>query len=100
MLYFGERFLAETMFEWGFVTFLADDDKFEELVHEKATSLGKAATTSLIVMKRCIKLGTQVPLSIGLQFEQLGMGINNQAKDVMEGVKAFMKRREPDFKGF
>ena len=100
MLYFGERFSAKKMHNWGLVTFLADDEKFEDILHQKATELGKAATTSLIVMKRCVRMGTQVPLSVGLQFEQLGMGINYQAKDVMEGVKAFMKKKEPNFKGF
>lgn len=100
MLYFGERFSAEKMHDWGLVTFLVEDDNFEYIVHEKAAELGRAATTSLIVMKRCVRMGTQVPLGIGLQLEQLGMGINYQAKDVMEGVKAFMKRKDPDFKGY
>lgn len=100
MLYFGERFSAEKLHEWGLITFLAEDDKFEEMVHEKASILGKSATTSLIIMKRCVRIGTQVPLSIGLQFEQLGMGITYAAKDVQEGVKAFMSRKEPDFKGY
>ncbi|MGQ4875766.1 MAG: enoyl-CoA hydratase/isomerase family protein [Promethearchaeia archaeon] len=100
MLYFGERYSAEQMHEWGLVTFLADDDKFEELVHEKAKWLGEAATTSLIMIKKCIRLGTQVPLKIGLQFEQLGFGINYNAEDVKEGIKAFLKRRKPNFKGY
>ncbi|MHA1147845.1 MAG: enoyl-CoA hydratase/isomerase family protein [Promethearchaeota archaeon] len=92
MLYFGETFPAETMYDWGLVTFLVDDDNFEDFVHKKAKELGESATTSLIVMKRCVKLGTQVPLKIGLQLEQLGMGVNFQSADTKEGVIAFSRR--------
>ncbi len=100
MLYFGERETAETMYEWGFVTYLVDDDKFEEFVHEKAKWLGNAATTALMVIKRAAKFGTQVPLKIGLQFEQLGFGVNSASSDVKEGINAFLRRKEPKFKGY
>ena len=99
MLYFGERYSAERMYEWVYVAFLTDDDKFEEIVHEKARWLGNAASTSLIIIKKCLKFGSQVPLKIGLQFEQLGFGVNSAAKDVKEGITAFLKKREPEFKG-
>ncbi len=99
MLYFGEMYSAEQMHEWGLITFLADDDEFEEIVHEKAKLLGDAATTSLIIIKKCIRFGTQVPLDIGLQFEQLGFGVNVNSEDVKEGVQAFLKKRKPYFKG-
>ena len=99
MLYFGEKFSAEQIHEWGLITFLAEDDEFEEVVHEKAKILGNAATTSLIIIKKCIRFGTQVPLDIGLQFEQLGFGVNFLSEDVKEGVQAFLKKRKPIFKG-
>jgi len=92
MLYFGETFSAETMADWGLVTFLVEDDEFEKVVHDKARELGNSATTSLIVMKRCIRLGTQVPLKIGLQLEQIGLGLNFISQDVKEGVTAFSRR--------
>ncbi|MHA1763260.1 MAG: 3-hydroxyacyl-CoA dehydrogenase, partial [Promethearchaeota archaeon] len=88
------------MYEWGFVTYLVDDDKFEEFVHEKAKWLGNAATTALMVIKRAAKFGTQVPLKIGLQFEQLGFGVNSASSDVKEGINAFLRRKEPKFKGY
>ncbi|MGV9173413.1 MAG: enoyl-CoA hydratase/isomerase family protein [Promethearchaeia archaeon] len=101
MIYFGERVDAETMKDWGYVTFLAEEgDEFENLVKEKAKELGDAATTSLIMIKKCLKFGTQVPLDIGLQFEQLGFGLNSTSSDVQEGIKAFLRRKEPDYKGF
>jgi enoyl-CoA hydratase/carnithine racemase len=101
MIYFGERVSAEEMFEWGYVSFIAEEgDEFEELVKEKATWLGNAATTSLTVIKKCLKYGTEVAVPIGLQFEQLGFGVNSAAEDVQEGIKAFLRRKEPEYKGY
>lgn len=100
MIYFGERVSAERMHEWGHVSYLCDDgEEFEKLIHEKASWLGHAATTSLLCIKKAIKFGTQVPLQVGTQFEMLGFGVNAGSKDVNEGIQAFLQRREPKFTG-
>ena len=100
MIYFGERISAEKMLEWGHVSYLCDDgEEFENLIHEKASWLGNAATTSLFVIKKAIKFGTQVPLEIGNIFEMLGFGVNAGSKDVNEGIMAFLQKREPKFTG-
>ena len=100
MLFLGEQHSAEQMYEWGFVNFLVENDKFEERVHEIAKKIGNSATTSLMVIKKCIRFGSQVPLNVGLQLEQLGFGVNSAAEDVAEGIRAFLRRKEPNFKGF
>ena len=100
MIFFGERVPAKDMYDWGYVSFLAEEgEEFEKLVHEKASWLGNAATTSLYVIKKAVKFGTQVPLKIGLMFEQFGFGINAASSDVMEGINAFLKRKDPKFTG-
>ncbi len=100
MIYFGDRIPAEKMLEWGHVSYLCDNgEEFEKLIHEKASWLGNAATTSLFIIKKAIKFGTQVPLSIGNNFEILGFGVNAGSKDVNEGIMAFLQKREPKFTG-
>jgi len=99
MIFFGDHYPAEVMYNWGVVSFLVDNDKFEEYVHEKATWLGNAPTKSLFVIKKAIDYGTQAPLNLGLQFEHLGYAVNSQSKDVIEGVTAFLQKREPKFTG-
>ncbi len=99
MMFFGELLSAETMFEWGVLSYIVDDEKFEEFIHEKASWLGNAATNSLFLIKKSIDYGTQAPLNIGLQFEQMGYAINSQSKDVAEGISAFLEKRKPEFQG-
>ena len=99
LMFFGEHYTAEQMFDWGVISFLVDDDKFEDFVHERASWLGNAATNSLFLIKKSIDYGTQVPLNIGLQFEQMGYAINTRSKDVAEGVTAFLEKRTPKFQG-
>jgi len=99
MMFFGEHFTAKEMFEWGVISFIIEDIKFEDFVHEKDSWLGNAATNSLFLIKKSIDYGTQTSLNIGLQFEQMGYAINSQSKDVAEGISAFLEKRNPEFKG-
>ena len=99
MMYFGEHLTAEQMNEWGFISFLVNDDKFEEFVHEKASQIGNSATNALFVIKKCVQYGTQVPLNVGLQFEHWGYALNSTSQDVREGVTAFLEKRIPKFQG-
>jgi enoyl-CoA hydratase/carnithine racemase len=98
-MFFGEHYSAEEMFDWGVISFVIDDDKFEDFIHERASWLGNAATNSLFLIKKSIDYGTQVPANIGLQFEQMGYAINTRSKDVAEGIQAFLEKRKPEFQG-
>ncbi|MFX0006724.1 MAG: enoyl-CoA hydratase/isomerase family protein [Promethearchaeota archaeon] len=99
LMFFGEHYSAEEMFNWGVISFVVDDDGFEDFVHERASWLGNAATNSLFLIKKSIDYGTQVPANIGLQFEQMGYAINTRSKDVAEGIQAFLEKRKPEFQG-
>ncbi len=92
MAFFGEQIDAKTMLDWGLVSWMAPaGDEFEKLVHEKAKWLGDMPTTSLFVIKKCVKFGTRYP-QLGLMMEQLGFGVNSASFDSKEGIIAFNRK--------
>jgi len=100
MIFTGDRIPAETMYDWGYCSKVVDNDKFEEEVHKLASTIGKGPTTSYWVLKKSMNYGTQVPNYIGTKFETLGFVMNSQSSDVMEGISAFLRKKEPEYKGF
>lgn len=99
MIFTGDFYPAKTMAEWGFVLEVFEDNEFEEKVRQFAIKMGNSPTVALIYAKRSLNYGTQVPLSIGLQFESQGFGINSTSKDMLEGVESFVEKRKPVFHG-
>ncbi len=92
MAMFGEHFDAKTMLDWGLVSWVAPaGEEFEKLVHEKANWFGEAATTSLFIIKKCVKFGTRYE-QLGLITEQLGFGVNSASGDVSEGILSFNRK--------
>jgi len=92
MAMFGEHYDAKTMLDWGLVAWVAPaGDQFEKMVHEKAKWLGDAPTTSLFIIKKCIKFGTRYT-ELGLMMEQLGFGEVFTSFDAKEGIMAFNRR--------
>lgn len=90
--FFGEHHSAETMLDWGLVTWVAPTgDEFEKLVHEKAKWLGAAPTTALFVIKKCNKFGSR-NIQLGTIMEQFGMGVNSASFDSKEGIIAFNRK--------
>ena len=89
---FGEHFDAKTMLDWGLVSWVAPaGEEFEKLIHEKAKWFGEAATTSLFVIKKCIKFGTRNE-QLGLIMEQMGFAVNSGSFDAKEGILAFNRK--------
>ncbi len=99
MMFFGDNYDAQTMYDWGVISAVVDDEKFEDVVHEKASFLGTGPTKCLFVIKKAIDYGSQVPIDLGIEFEHLGFAIHSQSKDLKEGIYAFIEKRKPNFTG-
>ena len=92
MCMFGEPIDAQTAYDWGLASWIAPaGEEFEKLVHEKAKWLGAAPTTSLFIIKKCVKFGTRYK-ELGLMMEQLGFGVNSASFDSKEGILAFNRK--------
>jgi len=99
MVYTGSQVPAQQMFDWGLLSKVVEDADFEDEVHALASKIGNGPTTAYYVVKKCINFGTQVPLSIGLKFEDMAYAENSQASDLAEGIRAFFLKKDPEFKG-
>jgi enoyl-CoA hydratase/3-hydroxyacyl-CoA dehydrogenase len=68
-------------------------------VRQFALELATKAPVALKVAKALINKGSDTCLDSALALEREGFGIVASTEDLQEGVKAFMEKRKPVFKG-
>ena len=95
----GDRITAEEALKIGLVNKVVPYDKLEEETKKFAEKLVKGPPIALKYAKLALNFGAQVPLEIGLKLESSVFGLIFSTKDLIEGVTAFMSKKEPEFKG-
>lgn len=99
MALLAERVPGRQALEWGLVNRLVADDEFEQAADELTMRLACGPTRAFAAAKeqlntRCFPhLEDQLALEASLQQEQ------TRGTDFVEGVTAFVERREPRFSG-
>ena len=99
MAMLGERIPALKALEWGMINRVAADDVFEAEVDALAERLATGPTASYAGAKRQFNawmyagMDAQLELEASIQQERAASG------DFMEGVQAFLAKRNPEFKG-
>ena len=99
MIFIGEYISAEKAYEFGLVNYLVDLSEFYQKTQELALTIAKGPTVHQKLTKAAMNLGIQAPLKVGLALERDALGLIVSTKDALEGLTAFMERREPKFKG-
>lgn len=90
-----ERISGEKAYEYGIITRLFKEE-LEENTMKLAKDLSeKISPASVYVAKRLI----YNTATINLDEEALSMGMLYAGNDMKEGVKAFLEKRKPDYKG-
>jgi enoyl-CoA hydratase/3-hydroxyacyl-CoA dehydrogenase len=98
MIFTADRYDAETMREYGFLTEVVDDGTLEERAMELATDLAAGPPIAQRYTKRAMRLGWE-DMDAGLELEAQAFGHLFGTDDLMEGVTAFVGDREPEFEG-
>jgi enoyl-CoA hydratase/3-hydroxyacyl-CoA dehydrogenase len=98
IVFTAERYDAETMYDYGFVNEVVDDDEIDERALEVATDLAAGPPLAHKATKMAMHAGRD-DIDAGLQAESDAFGLLWTTEDTREGIDAFHDRREPEFEG-
>ena len=99
MLLMGEPISAERALQIGLVTRVVESDELLPEVRRMADHLAKFAPFVPRTMKAMVHFGMEASLAGALMFEKYAQGALVQTEDKVEGISAFLEKRDPDFKG-
>ncbi|MEM4782052.1 MAG: enoyl-CoA hydratase-related protein, partial [Halalkalicoccus sp.] len=88
----------ETMYDYGFVNEVVENDDLEERARELAGDLAAGPPIAQRFTKRAMLAGRD-DIDAGLEFEASAFGHLFTTDDLWEGLSAFQSDREPEFEG-
>lgn len=100
MIFFGEMIDAARSFQIGLVNCVTEPEKAMDTAMEWAKKLCKKAPVALKTAKRTIVKAAETPESIyALKIEEENWAFLFGTEDQKEGMKAFIEKRKPIYKG-
>ncbi|BFI75664.1 3-hydroxyacyl-CoA dehydrogenase/enoyl-CoA hydratase family protein [Sulfurisphaera ohwakuensis] len=99
LIYTGDMVSAKDAYEMGLVDLIIPTNRFEDEVRRIALKIAEKSPLSLLAAKLAIELGYEANIFSGEYLESSLFGLLFTTKDVQEGVKAFLEKRKPEFKG-
>ena len=99
MMLMGEPIDAERALQIGLVTRLVEAEDLIPEVRRMAEHLAQFAPFVPRTMKAMVHFGMEASLAGALMFEKYAQGALVQTEDKVEGITAFLDKRDPDFKG-
>jgi enoyl-CoA hydratase/carnithine racemase len=99
MIFTGDMIDAKEAERIGLVNKAVPPEKFEETVNQMVEKLKSKAPITLALAKAAINRGMDADLNTGLAYESEADTVAFATEDCMEGVKAFLEKRKPQFKG-
>ncbi|NKC01554.1 MAG: enoyl-CoA hydratase/isomerase family protein [Pseudomonadales bacterium] len=99
MMLMGEPIDAERALQIGLVTRLVEPEELLPEVRRMAEHLATFAPFVPRTMKAMVHFGMEASLASALMFEKYAQGALVQTEDKIEGINAFLEKRDPEFKG-
>jgi enoyl-CoA hydratase/carnithine racemase len=95
----GRRINAKEAFEWGLLNKVSKPGETLKDAKEFAVALSKRAPLALKAILNAVVLGLDTNMAAGIELELAGSQMVGMSKDAMEGMTAFMEKREAKFIG-
>jgi 2-(1,2-epoxy-1,2-dihydrophenyl)acetyl-CoA isomerase len=99
LIFTGDVIDAEEAFKLGIVNALAQPEELMAKTYELARKIASGPPIAIRLAKRAIYHNQEVDLRAGLEYETYAQNLCRETEDSKEGVKAFMEKRAPNFRG-
>lgn len=95
----GERFSAQEAFDMGLASEVVSDDQVLARALDLANTIAALPPLAIRQTKEVVLAGADSPLDAGLTLERKAFDILFDTEDQKEGMRAFIEKRKPIFKG-
>ncbi|MDY6842942.1 MAG: enoyl-CoA hydratase [Thermodesulfobacteriota bacterium] len=99
LIFTGDRIDAQEALRIGLVNKVVPTEELLPCSEELAKRLARGPSLAIGLAKLAINKGISMDVKTGLDYEVYGQSVCVQSEDNREGVKAFIEKREPQFKG-
>jgi enoyl-CoA hydratase/carnithine racemase len=95
----GQRISAERAEAWGLITQAVANDRLDEAVGALGGELAERAPLALRTLKMVLNRGADAPLDTALELERKAYAWLRSTHDYEEGVRSFLDKRPPTYRG-